>query len=551
MEYKLPLQLLAEQVAKQPKAEWLNQPVNDQWHTTSWAEADTQARRIASGLLAQGFQPGDRISILAKNCAEWFIADLAIMMAGMVSVPIYFTAGVGTIQHVLNHSACKAIFLGKLDSVAPADQAIPKEVMSIAMPYPTARATQSWKTWLQRYEPLAKVASPQAEDTMTISYTSGSTGLPKGVALSFKNLAAGAFHSATTCEATASDRMFSYLPLAHITERALIEMLSLYAGCRVFFTESLEKFPANLSDARPTIFISVPRLWSKFQNQILKKLPQKKLERLLRIPLLGRFIAWKIRRAMGFDRCRLFGSGTAPISPSILTWFNNIRIPISEGWGMTETTGLACGNIPFMAKELGSIGVPLPSVEMRLSADSEILIRGDGVFEAYYLDPEATAATFTDGWLHTGDMATKRANGTYKIVGRIKEQFKTAKGKYVAPVPIESLLASNPALEQICVMGSGRKQPIALVILTESPAVPDSHVRQALERQLQEVNAQLESHQRLDHIIACSGPWSVENDFLTPTLKVKRNVVEAHYVKKLEHARLTQPVVWESELQTG
>ena len=549
MDYKLPLQCFAEQVARQPDRVWLNQPdLQGRYYTLTWAQADDQARRIAAGLKAQGLQPGDRVSILSKNCAEWFIADLAIMMAGMISVPIYFTAGVTTIQHVLSHSSSKAIFLGKLDSVEPADEAIPADVLRIAMPWPTAKSSESWKSWLQQYEPIETPASPRAGDTMTISYTSGSTGLPKGVVLTYRNIAAGAYHSVKTAQVSAADRALSYLPLAHITERVLVEMLSVCAGCTIYFVESLDTFAKNLAYTKPTIFISVPRLWTKFQSQILKKMPQEKLDRLLRIPLLGRLVAWKIRKAMGLHKCGLFGSGTAPISPSTLEWFSRIGMPISEGWGMTETSGLACANIPFRKQDIGTIGVPVPCVEMRLSADNEIQIRGDTIFEEYYLNPEATAETFTEGWMRTGDLGTKLPNGAYKIVGRMKEQFKTGKGKYVAPVPIESLISANPDVEQVCVMGSGRKQPIALVVMGGKTATLSAENRAALEQRLKEVNSQLEGHQKLDHIIVASEPWGVENDFLTPTLKLKRNVLEAHYAAKLEKARLSHPVVWESEI---
>jgi long-subunit acyl-CoA synthetase (AMP-forming) len=251
---------------------------------------------------------------------------------------------------------------------------------------------------------------------------------------------------------------------------------------------------------------------------------------------------------MGLDRARRFASGTAPISPAVLDWFHRLGMPISEGWGMTETAGLSCGNIPFVPGHLGTIGVPVACVEMRLADSGEVLIRGDAIFREYYLNPEVTEASFTDGWFHTGDLATRLEDGAWKIVGRIKEQFKTGKGKYVAPVPIESLLASDPIIEQVCVMGSGRRQPLALAVLSSGAVTPEPTVQQQLESLRNQVNSQLESHERLDQILVCADAWSIDNDFLTPTLKLKRDRLETHYAQLLETVTSTDPVVWESAL---
>lgn len=546
MEYDLPLQHFARQVAGTPQAPWLHQPIDRQWHTFTWGEADNQARRIAAGLKAQGYAPGSRIAILSKNCAEWVIADLAIMMAGMISVPIYSTAGKSTIEYVLDHSASNAIFVGKLDKPEAADQAIPTGVERIAFPYQTVPATALWQQWLDSHQPLQDIADPKPGDVMTIPYTSGSTGVPKGVVLTFLNLAASAECSARQIDGLPGDRALSYLPMAHITERALVELVSMVLGSEVFFNESLDTFADDLRYTRPSTFISVPRLWSRFQSQILSQISDKKLQRLLRIPILGKRVAVKIRRSMGLDRARSFGSGTAPISPEMLRWFHRLGISIGEGWGMTETAGLSCGNFPFRAQDLGSIGRPVDCVEMKLTKDGEILIRGDAVFSEYYLNPEATAESFTDDWFHTGDLGTQ-LNGVFRIVGRIKEQFKTAKGKYVAPVPIEIMLMADPGIEQACVMGSGRKQPVAFVVMSEA-ANDSTPVRDGLDRLVREVNATLESHQRLDHLIVCEDAWDTENGMLTPTLKLKRSQIETRYADLVDSPKLANVVVWEREL---
>ncbi len=548
MSYPLPMQQLAENVANHPNKPYLHQPHNQVWRTLTWADVDDQARRIAAALLAQGLEPGDRVGILAKNSAEWFIVDFAIMMAGLVSVPIYSTAGVSTIQHVLSHSEAKAIFVGKLDNTAAAQEALPDDLLTITFPYPTIEgAKATYNDWLENYAPLSDVNQPDGEDTVTIVYTSGSTGLPKGVVLTYNNVASSAYCSANLHPRKDDDACMSYLPLAHITERCVVELMTLYAPIEIFFVESLDTFIADVHHAQPTVFISVPRLWTKFQSQILAKMPDEKLQRLLKIPIVGRLVARKIRKGLGLGRAKMFGSGSAPISPGILEWYSRIGINISEGWGMTETAGLSCGNNPFDPTRLGTIGVPQDCVEMKLSDEGEVLIRGEAIFKEYYKNPKATEEAFADGWFRTGDRAKVDEAGSWSIIGRVKEQFKTAKGKYVAPVPIESLLTRNPDIEQICVLGSGRKQPLAIAVLNEQVRERTSDVHERLLNTLNEVNSELESHQRLDHIVVSDEVWSIENDMLTPTLKIKRNKLEERYGDYLLRP-LSEPVVWEKEL---
>ncbi|NIB44146.1 AMP-binding protein [Pseudomaricurvus alkylphenolicus] len=545
MEYRLPLAQLQYNVTQHPNKTWLHQPVDREWTTYTWGDVDNQARRIASALLANGLSQGDKVAIIAKNSAEWFISDAAIMMAGLISVPIYSTAGADTIKHVLNHSGAKAIFVGKLDDTAALEEAMAADLLSIAYPYPTLSCKVQWTDWLQEYEPIQELHEPEADDMFSLIYTSGSTGLPKGVVLSQCNVAASAKSAADLPGAAEDERVMSYLPLAHITERCVVELPSYYRPADIYFTESLSTFIDDVRYARPTNFISVPRLWTKFQSQILAQISNQKLQLLLKIPFIGKRVAHKIRAGLGLDKAVRFGSGSAPISPDVLRWFHTIGVNIGEGWGMTETSGLSCCNLPFQMEYLGTIGSPLSCVEMTLSEEGEVLIRGDAIFKEYYNNPEATADAFIKDWFKTGDRAELREDGSWKIIGRVKEQFKTGKGKYVAPVPIESSLGRNTDIEQVCVMGIGRKQPIALVVLGEGVSNDRSKVSQQLERTLEAVNGDLESHQVLDHIIVTEEPWSIENGLLTPTLKLKRDQLEQRYGHFLT-APLKGKVIWES-----
>jgi long-subunit acyl-CoA synthetase (AMP-forming) len=550
MKYLTPLQNLLNHSIKHPNNTFLHQPINGQWQQFTWQAIEQQARSIAAGLQASGYQAGDNIGILSKNCAHWVIADLAITMAGMISVPIYSTANRQTIRYIIEHAQLKAVFVGKLDDLSEAEAAIQAEILRIAFPYPTIKADVNFVDWLQDFPALVDIHLPDINDIATIVYTSGSTGNPKGVVLTHKNWVSAAQYTASLCDITSTDRAMCYLPLAHIVERSNIA-IGLHVGYQLFFTESLDTFIADLQHAKPTIFGSVPRLWKIFQSQILLKLPQRKLNILLALPIIGKKVAKKIRSGLGLQYVEKFASGSAPISLSLLHWYEKIGINISEGWGMSESSSLSCINYPYSHNNLGTIGYALDCVEMKLSTEGEILIRGDAIFSGYYLDPETTKESFVDGWFRTGDCAELTASGAYNIIGRIKDKFKTAKGKYVAPVPIENLFSSNSDVNQVCLIGSGLAQPIAMVVLDDTLLNTPKSNRQAITTKLQDtlsaVNSKLESHQKVAHIIVCHEVWSIDNELLTPTMKIKRNVIEQKY-DDLVNQTLHGEVIWQIDL---
>ncbi|PTY36496.1 AMP-dependent synthetase [Saccharospirillum sp. MSK14-1] len=547
MTYPMPLAELARHVAERGDQPFLHQPINRQLKIWTWAEVDDNARRIAQGLISLGLEPGDRVAIFAKNSAEWFIADWAIMMAGMISVPIYATANEDTIRHIIEDSGSKAVFVGKLDEVAAGEAAFDGGLARIGFPYPTLTHDHRWDDWLAQHAPLKEVADLGLNDVMTLVYTSGSTGKPKGVVLKYRQYAAASATNRVIGQITEYDRTVSYLPLAHVTERAVVQGTALYTGGPVYFVESLDTFVDDLKVAQPTTFLSVPRLWTRFQAGIHEKIPPKTLQFLLRIPLVGQRVARKIRAGLGLDSVHTFGSGSALLAPSLLQWYHRLGIDICEGWGMTETTGLSACNMPFRADRMGTIGVPLDCVDMKIADDGELLIRGDAVFETYYNNPEVTADAFQGGWFRTGDKAEKRSDGAFRIVGRLKEAFKTAKGKYVAPGPLESRLAANADIEQVCVIGAGRTQPVAVVVLAEHRAESDRKaMRASLRETLETLNASLESHEKLEGILVAAEPWTIESGQLTPTMKLRRSSLEDCYDERLGQLSAGE-VRWEDE----
>jgi len=530
MPIKTPLEMLYHWQDTTPNTVFLRQPVDGVVKEFTWHETADQASRVAAGLIALDLPPASNIAILSKNCAEWFIADLAIMLAGHVSVPIYSTAGEKTIRYVMGHAQCPVIFVGKLDKTTEQEAAISEGIIKLAFPYPNIVADQSWQQLLEN-QPFMERPVPNMKSVMSIVYTSGSTGNPKGVVHNYESICWAAHQALDELGLKQQDRMLSYLPLAHITERVLVEMTSFYCGMRIDFIESLETFARDIRNTQPTLFISVPRLWTRFQMGILATIPQNKLDFLLRIPILKNVIANKIRAKLGLQEARLCASGSAPIPQATLKWFHRLGVNISEGWGMTENCAYGTCCVPFRADKIGSIGHAYKGVDIRISDEGEILVKGNCNMKEYYLEPEKTADAYTeDGYLKTGDKGIMDADGYIKISGRLKEIFKTSKGKYIAPVPIESKLMANSMIEQVCVTGAKRKQPIALVVLSaEAQQEALEKIESSLLSTFDEVNATLESHAVLDHVVIMQDDWTVENGLLTPTLKIKRNVLEDKY----------------------
>jgi long-chain acyl-CoA synthetase len=435
--------------------------------------------------------------------------------------------------------------VGKLDEPDKLATGIAPHITRIAMPYPTMPAEHQWQALLAAHEPLFGTRTQRDEDLLSILYTSGTTGQPKGVMLSARAMAFSSTNATAELSMTPQDQFFSYLPLSHAAERFLVEFNSLYCGAPVGFVESLETFASDLRHVRPTVFFSVPRLWTRFQQGVLEKLPAHRLERLLRIPLLGRLVARKIRAGLGLDRARVLVSGAAAISTGLLEWYQRLGMTICEGYGMTEHFAYGCFNRPGQVR-FGTVGRPMPHLQVRISDSGEILLRSETLMQGYYREPEKTAETLKDGWLHSGDRGQLDEAGYLRITGRVKDIFKTSKGKYVAPAPIEGEIAKSHWVEQVCLMGSNLDQPLALIEL--SPAARQQSrevIEQALSSHLHAVNQQLQPHERVSHFYLVSEGWTVDNGSMTPTMKIRRNVLEVRYAEVIDGLVSDAVIVWE------
>ena len=505
----------------------------------TWAQVADQVRRMAAHLQAQGWEPGSKVAILSKNCAWWLMSDLAIWMAGHVSVPLYPTLAADTVRQILEHSEARACFVGKLDGWASMKPGMPADLPCISYPLSPPDAIDAYEGWddvCARTAPLAGAPVRAADELATLIYTSGTTGTPKGVMHSFGNFAWALDRGLARIPMTADDRLLSYLPLAHVVERVLVEHGWLATGMRIWFAESLDTFTADVQRARPTIFFSVPRLWVKFQQGVHHKLPPARLDLLLSIPLVGGFVRRKVLRALGLDQCRFAAGGAAPMPMALLAWYRKLGLPVNEGYGMTENLIASHLTVPGRNQE-GTVGPPYDGVDARIDAQTgEIQMRCGALMLGYYKQPDLTRAALTeDGWLRTGDQGQIDAEGKLRITGRVKDLFKTSKGKYVAPAPIEDKLVMHEAIEACVVTGANLGQPLGIVMLGAEAAsrAGDANARADLEaslgRHLDDVNATLDPHERLACLVLASTPWTVDNDLITPTFKVKRNRIEDVY----------------------
>ncbi|HSV54594.1 MAG TPA: AMP-binding protein [Burkholderiaceae bacterium] len=549
----LPLQRFFHWERTQPDRIFLTQPLGDgAVRDITWREAGDEARRMAAHLLAQGWPSGSSVAILGKNSAHWILADLAIWMAGHVSVPIYPTFNGAALAYILAHSEARACFVGKLDGLDSLRSGVPAGLPLIALPLAPAIDATAWDAIIANTAPLSGEPMRRGEDLCTIIYTSGTTGHPKGVMHRFNALAWGLKCASRRVPLTAHDRFFSYLPLAHVAERMVIEQGAFHNGGHIFFAESLDTFVSDLQRARPTVFFSVPRLWVKFQQGVHSKMPPQKLQRLLKLPFIGGIVRRKVLKGLGLDHCRLAAGGAAPMPAEVLRWYRGLGLDLIEVYGMTENCGVSHATLPGTCHP-GSVGLPYDGIESRIdSRTGEIQMRCPSLMLGYYKDVVQTADTFTaDGWLRTGDKGQVDDGGYLRITGRVKDLFKTSKGKYVAPAPIEDLLVTHPDIEACAVTGANFAQPLGVVMLSAEACARASSVPgraaliDSLTLHLKSMESRLEPHEQLDCIAVVTTPWTPENGFVTPTLKVKRARIEEAYAGQYEGwLNQRKPVVW-------
>lgn len=541
-----------QRVQEHPDRVFMRQAQGTGFTDITFRQASEQALRMAAALAARGVTRGDRVGILSKNCWHWIVADLAILSLGAVSVPYYPTLSAESLREVIALSDLKAIFIGKLDDYTAQAPAVPAELIKVSFPSygaPEPAGCLRWNELVAEHAPLAAPYEAAKADPFTVIFTSGTTGTPKGVVLTYD-----APYQLAVAESSQpvygifqgnAARVLSYLPLNHVAERFVTEITGILAGSEIYFAESIETFAVNLRAARPTMFFAVPRIWTKLREGIIAKLPERWLRRILSVPVLGAAFARVLRKQLGLNDARLVLSSAAPLSSELHAFFARLGIHIQEVYGMSEVGGAA--TVAARGAPHAGVGQPLPFTEIKIAdGTQEILMRTPWMMTEYFRDPERSAQVLRDGFVHSGDTGRFDERGNLHVIGRLNDTFKTSKGKFVVPAPLELSIATWPAVDQVLVTGRGLSQPIALICLSElGRKEPRAALEAELTRALSELNARAAPHERLARVVVVDEAFSLENGLLTPTLKVRRHGVEARYEKQFE-AWTAQPsqVIW-------
>ncbi len=537
-----------------PDKVFLRQPTGDKWHSLTYAQAGQEARKITTVLREKGLKPGDHIGILSKNCYHWILSDLAIMMGGFVSVPYYASLPKSQLKDVIELSDLKLIFVGKLEAWGDKTEAIPSDLPVIKFPHYIGNATipigDDWNELIAKTAPVTDNFIPKPDDLWTIKFTSGTTGTPKGVMLVHGKPALIIKNEEKTdwlgLYKMPEIRCLSFLPLNHVAERIALEVTVIARGGSMSFAQSLETFAKNLQDTQPTLFFAVPRIWTKFYLGILGKIPKNRLNILFKIPIISGIIKKKLRTAIGMRDIKIAATGAAITPAFIKDFYKELGIHLVEAYGMTEVCG-SITNSPDPNSPPDSVGKAIPFGEVKIDPETdEILMKTPYMMKGYYKAPEKTAEVLIDGWMHSGDRGTIDENGYIRVIGRVKDAFKTSKGSYVIPNPMEEVLSENDFIEQVCVAGLGIPQPIALVNLSEVGLEEDkATIEASLKESVEKVNSTRANFEKIKTIIIIKEIWSVDNDILTPTLKVRRGKIDDTYNKNyLNWCESKDLIIW-------
>lgn len=520
-----------------PDKLWLTETVNETRREWSWARAAGEVFAISTWLEGR-IGHGKKIAILSRNRAHWMLADLAIMASGNVTVPIFTTQTPELTRYILDFADVELLFLGEADNWQNVRNSVPANITVVCFPdlvlEDGAFEDRALEDRMLKWSDILASNSGQVpsyvshpDDLATIVFTSGTTGHPKGVMHTHHTLISPMERSTAALKVEHFDRFMSYLPLSHLAEREQIFAMSLVCAGTVNFMESRSTMLRDMRATRPSFFFGAPRIWEQLQQVVFQSFggvdPYQAAYH-----LDSETTAGKARDLLGLGETKSLLSGSAPISRALLQFYLDIGLTIIEGFGQTEAMGLTCTTRDMM--RLGSIGKPVEGTEAKISQDGELLVKTADAAIGYYKNAEATSTTFIDGWVHTGDKARVDEDGFYFITGRMKDYFKTIHGKFVAPVPIEDAFAKIPHIDQRCLLGRGYSKTVMVATLTPGIGLES---RQALSKAITGhvdiINKSVEKHARIGAVILSGGEWLIENGFLTTTLKLKRDRVEATF----------------------
>ena len=521
---------------------YLKQPFGDEWEEYTWGEVGNMARRLATGLKSLNLREGAHIGIYSKNCREWIISDLAIVMAGYVSVPFFPSLNGKELAYIMDYGDVDALFIGKIETWDQIKDDLPEGMPLIKFPHydgcSNVTKGHEWFEFIDSHEPMQNPNKPKLSDLWTIIFTSGTTGNAKGVMLTYQaidgikvvlddpNNPLGIKHDG-------NNDFISYLPLNHIFERVVIEWCSFRYGGTISFVESLDTFAKNLKAVQPHVFAAAPRVWTKLQLGLLTKFPQKKLDTLLKIPLLSSLLKKLIKKGLGFSKARIVVSGSAPMPVELIEWFRKVGVYITNGYGMTENCAICSSVDGRDFEKLHTVGQPQKGVELKIDQETgEILMKGPFIMKGYYKNDELTNTTLRGGWLHTGDKGFLDEDNYLHITGRVADSFKTSKGEYIEPLTLEQHFVNINEIEEVCVVGLGIAQPLCLIQLSEIGKNTSTEViSKMLTDRLSQVNSDLVNYKKISTLIIVKDEWTQQNGIVGPTQKLKRGAIEDKYSK--------------------
>ena len=537
---------------------YLRQPIGEKWEEYTWGEVGDMARRLDSGLKSLNLREDAHIGIYSKNCREWIISDLAIVMAGYVSVPFFPSLNGKELTYIMDYGDVDALFIGKIETWDEIKNDLPAEMPIIRFPKydgcSNVTKGHEWHEFINSHDPIQNPNNPKLSDLWTIIFTSGTTGNPKGVMLTYQaidgiKVVLDDPNNPLGIKHTGNNDFISYLPLNHIFERVVIEWCSFRYGGTISFVESIETFGQNLKDVQPHVFAAAPRVWTKLQMGILSKFPQKRLDTLLKIPVLSSVLKKLIRKGLGFSKVRVTVSGSAPMPVELIEWFRKVGVYITNGYGMTENCAICSSVDGRDFEKLNTVGKAQKGVELKIDEGTgEILMRGPFVMIGYYKNEELSNETLRDGWLHTGDKGFLDDDGYLHITGRVADSFKTSKGEYIEPLTLEQFFVNMNEIEEVCVVGLGIAQPLCLVQLSD---IGKNSSREKLSKMFTEtldsVNSDLVNYKKISTLIIVKDEWTQENGIIGPTQKLKRTAIDELYsTKYLEWHESEESLIFES-----
>lgn len=525
------------------------------WREVSWHDMRELALKLAAGLVQAGVEVGDRVGLMSPNCLEWLYCDLGIQAAGAVTVPIYATTPVPAAARILADSGARLVLAADRSTVAALASHRALCMDDELAGWVGAPADPGLLTEVER-----RACALQPDDLCTIVYTSGTTGEPKGVMLAHRCIVDMIRSCLQVFDVGPQDQSLSFLPYAHVFERVNGIYVGIAAGASTWLSRGVDRLIEDLQECRPTVMVSVPRVYEKMHRRVLALLAEAPVWRRWLVrwalaegrrrlqgrpsPLFGladRLVLSQLRDRLTGGRLRFFVSGGAPLSREVEEFFWAFGVKILNGWGLTETSSGATSNTE-QAHRFETVGRPLPGVALRIAEDGEVLVKSPGNMLGYFGDPEATAETLVEGWVRTGDIGELDPDGFLRITDRKKDLIKTSGGKFVAPQPLEARLQEHPLIERAVVVGEGRPYVVALVLpaweelkratgLSGSPQqlVEDERVRATVQRCVDEVNRGLGSWETIKAFALVTHDFSEEAGELTPTLKVKRRAVQERY----------------------